>query len=112
MSTGLEAGFALMFGGGLAFFQGATLTDCTFTDNEALAGGGAYFSTGATLTNCSFTSNSADGSSGGALFGAVNALLSAEATPIGAEATLTACTFTDNEANSSGGAFFVDGVAR
>ena len=103
--TGLEAGFALMFGGGLSFLQGATatLTDCVFENNNAGNGGGAHFPTGATLTNCSFTGNSAD-IGGGALFSSINALL-------GAEVTLTACTFTDNVALASGGAGFVDGVA-
>ena len=87
--------------GGAWFVEAATLTACTFTGNEALigGGGGAFFREAATLTGCTFTGNEAEGG-GGASFGGT--------------ATLTGCTFTGNEASGEsdggGGAWF-NGVA-
>ena len=65
--TGLEVGEAIMFGGGLAFFQGAmaTLTGCVFENNNAVHGGGAFFFEEATLTNCVFANNNAADTGGG-----------------------------------------------
>ena len=97
--TAGEGGNPAVFNQGAGLYAGAgitgaTLTDCTFTGNEAGSGGGAYFQEVATLTGCTFTNNVAGefGSGGGAYFR--NA------------ATLTGCTFTGNEANEGGGAFF------
>ena len=84
-------------GGGAYFYGAATLTDCTFTDNETTGafgdGGGAYFNATATLTGCDFNNNNAN-TGGGAYFGA---------------ATLTNCNFTGNVANrNGGGAYFYE----
>ena len=78
--------------------NGATLTNCTFTNNTTAGhGAGAYFGAAATLTNCTFTDNTVEGYGGGAYFGAANTM---EVT------TLTACTFTGNVAEFGGGAIF------
>ena len=101
----ITAGHPRTYNGGGGLYagsgtSGATLTDCTFTNNRANnTSGGAYFGETATLTGCTFTNNTVSGSGGGAYFGET--------------ATLTGCTFTNNMASgggSGGGADF-DGTA-
>ena len=86
---------------GLTFSGTATLTNCTFTGNEAIGrfgqGGGARFSRTTTLVACTFNNNSAEIGGGATLSG----------TGI---ATLTNCIFTDNEAKSSGGGAWFSGT--
>ena len=91
---------ALDTGGGLLSVTANTsLTECTFTENEANNGGGTYFfNGGATLTGCTFTNNTARNQGGGAFFSST--------------ATLTGCIFTNNTATTShgGGAYFRSGA--
>lgn len=71
----------------------ATLTNCTFDQNEATIGGGVATGSGS-ATDCTFTANIASGS-GGALHGASD------------EFTVTSCTMSGNSAGTSGGAVYV-----
>ena len=85
-------------GGGCYVLTGsATLTNCTFTNNETTgngSGGGALFNTPTTLTNCTFMSNVSARDAGGTFFAT--------------RTTLTDCSFISNTANTStgGGAVF------
>ena len=90
---------ALNTGGGLlSASRNTSLTECTFTENEANNGGGAYFVHGSTLTGCTFTNNTARNQGGGVFFNST--------------ATLTGCIFTNNTATTShgGGAYFRAGA--
>ena len=80
-------------GGGMFNSGGSpTVTNCTFSGNEASnAGGGMYnFESSPTVTNCTFSGNSAGGSGGGM------------ATDAGSP-TVTNCTFSGNSAGTGGG---------
>ena len=86
--------------GGAYFQEAATLTDCTFTDNTAgSGGGGARFASTATLTACTFTNNTSRGGGAGATFRGLEFFRE----PGPRTLTLTNCTFTDNVAENSGG---------
>ena len=50
---------ATIFGGGIYQSGNVTLTDCTFSGNNAQNGGGIYQTANATLTDCTFSSNNA-----------------------------------------------------
>ena len=87
------------FGGGAYFLENPTLSNCTFTDNEAGQGGGAYFEGFATLSNCSFAGNSTindNGNGGGAYFEY--------------SATLSNCTFYMNSAVQKGGGLYATAI--
>ena len=86
---------AALFGGGAYLRAGATLTNCTFIDNEANVGGGAYFSGDATLTGCTFTGNMAEDEGGGAYFN---------------NGTLINCVFAGNIATIEGGGAYLRGT--
>ena len=78
-------------GGGMWNYNSSpTLTDCSFTGNDAPYAGGMHnYYSSPMLTNCTFTNNSANGAGG---------MLNWESNP-----TLTDCTFTDNTASVYGG---------
>ena len=67
--------------GGGAFFNGttATVTNCTFTENTANGsfsdGGGAFFRGTATVTQCTFTDNETTNDGGGAYFERVGTMI-------------------------------------
>jgi hypothetical protein len=91
----ITGGYAYEGGGMYNNDSSPTLTNCTFTNNNALdQGGGMYnYYNSPTLINCTFTNNTTDGKGGGMH----NNLFSSP--------TLTTCTFTDNTANYGGGMF-------
>ncbi len=96
------------YGGGFLNQDKATLTDCTFTGNTAVADGGFGNGGTATLTECTFTGNTAAGLRnnydelvGGGGGGLGN----------GGTATLTECTFTGNTAAVTGGGLDNSGTA-
>ena len=84
------------FGGGAYFLENPTLSNCTFTDNEAGQGGGVYFEGFATLSNCTFYMNSATQKGGGAYFEY--------------SATLSNCTFYSNSATQKGGGLYATAI--
>ena len=80
-------------GGGMYNREGSpTITNCTFSSNQAVSGGGMcnYIESSPTLTNCTFIGNSANQGAGMWNFG--------ECSP-----TLTNCTFSGNHATNRGG---------
>lgn len=86
------------FGGGLlSIGSPISITNCTFTDDDASNQGGAiyFFDATPTITNCTFTDDSAD--DGGAIELAGNST-----------ATITLSTFTDSYAYHYGGAIATD----
>ena len=80
-------------GGGALFRGTATVTQCTFTDNETTNdGGGAYFDGSATVTSCTFSNNSSTGTftrGGGAYFDD--------------DAMVVNCVFANNSVEGNGG---------
>jgi len=82
------------YGGGISCYSSSpTLTNCTFTSNNATWGGGMYNSDSSApaLTDCTFTGNAAN--YGGGMYNYES------------DATLTICTFTNNTASFGGGMF-------
>jgi len=94
-------------GGGLwATNSSITVSNCTFSGNQAKEGGGAYLSnTDATFDNCVFSGNTATDDSGGGLDVRNHDSYTVQ---------LTHCEFTSNQAQSGGGgaAYFDHGVVR
>ena len=88
--------WAALLEGVLIFLENPTLSNCTFTDNEAGQGGGAYFEGFATLSNCTFYMNSATQKGGGAYFEY--------------SATLSNCTFYMNSAVQKGGGLYATAI--
>src|SRR5262249_29615307 len=115
-----------VFGGGLLNEGNATVTDCTFSGNQALAGGGSSFFGGSvggaidnfggatlTVTGSTFTSNQALGASPGTnpvnygIGGAIeNNARVVPGTAFPSTATITNCTFSGNVAGAVAGAGF------
>ena len=89
-------------GGAFAVFRGgvSTVTDCSFTENDAVgAGGGIYVNIGGlTVTDCDFTSNFSGNSGGGISFNPVDSL-----NPGTLPLQLVNSDFTGNIATSAGG---------
>ncbi|MGI6253857.1 MAG: right-handed parallel beta-helix repeat-containing protein [Aminivibrio sp.] len=95
----ITGGNASMGSGGGMHINGGnpTVTNCTFSENDAInGGGGMYINTGTpTVTNCTFSGNTA--TSGGGVY------------IISGLPTFTNCTFSANEANGGGGMYIKDG---
>ena len=83
--------FWIAGGGMLNGESGPTVSDCTFSGNEALVGGGmSNVSSSPTVTNCTFSGNSAASGAGMANFN-------------GGSPIVTGCMFSDNWATGGGG---------
>jgi parallel beta-helix repeat protein len=102
LSFGSAAGLSEQFGGGLYATGGSSLqiTNCTFSQNQAISGGGIYnYFSSPNLTNCVFKNNAAsytgDGSYGG------GGMYNVRSAP-----RLTNCTLTENTAISLGGGMY------
>jgi hypothetical protein len=107
-------------GGGIGVDGTATLTNCTFTNNEATgggSGGGIEIDGTATLTNCTFTGNKATGNGYSAninITGGIGGGIDIEGV-----ATLTNCTVSGNRAvgygtdsgDGAGGGVEINGTA-
>ena len=97
-----------------------TVSNCTFTANEASVGGGGMYNNaaGPTVTHCTFASNSA-ATNGGGMYNNVASPTVTSCTFFGNAAlsgggmanasgspTVTNCTFSNNSASRDGGAYF------
>ena len=109
-------------GGGMYNFGSSpTLTNCSFSGNNALSGGGIFndLVSSPTLTNCTFSDNSS-GSSGGGMFngnscspsltncsfsGNTAGLGGGISNEAGSSSTLTNCSFSGNTADLGGGIY-------
>ena len=87
---------AFVEGGGAYLREGATLTNCTFTGNEATRGGGVHLDGNGTLTDCTFTDNEAK--SGGGIY-------------FDSQGTLINCVLAGNTATSNGGGVYFRGTS-
>ena len=74
------------------------IKNATFEGNTAKEGGGALYMLGGTITSSTFTGNSADGSNGGAIYNATNALKIVNSTISGNSVTTS----------GEGGAIYMD----
>ncbi len=93
----ITGGYSGVGGGGMYNDNSSpTITNCTFSGNEASNGGGMYnFNSSPTITNCTFTANAADFFSGGGMY-------NDNSSP-----TITNCTFIENSTDlGSGGGMY------
>jgi predicted outer membrane repeat protein len=93
-----------------------TITDCVFSDLQAVYGGGVFNIEGsARLTRCRFRDNRAAFGGGAMYFGFSQSAGDGTMSPssvVHGFPRLDDCTFVDNHATESGGAVYIAGVAE
>ncbi len=114
----ISGGSTSGYGGGLANYGTATLTDCTLSGNASAYRGGLFNSGSATLTDCTVSGNSGGGIDNSANLYLTDCTVSANtAADDGGgllntgTANLMGCTLSGNSASAGGGGLCNDGAA-